>query len=94
MSPKKKWHFYVLSCADQTLYTGVTTDVKRRLSEHNQKKGAKYTRGRTPVTVLYSREMTNRSTAQKLESAFKKLSRDQKFKKLTKMVDEDLGFDS
>ena len=92
MSLKKKWYFYVLSCSDQTLYTGVTTDVNRRLIEHNQKKGAKYTRGRTPVTVLYSREMLNRSTAQKLESAFKKLSRENKFKRLTEMVDEDLGF--
>ena len=60
--------------------------------EHNQKKGAKYTRGRTPVTLLYFREMKDRSTAQKLESAFKKLSRNRKFKRLTELVDEDLGF--
>ena len=92
MSPKKKWFFYVLSCSDRTLYTGVTTDVKRRVMEHNQKKGAKYTRGRTPVTLLYFREMKDRSTAQKLESAFKKLSRNRKFKRLTELVDEDLGF--
>ena len=92
MSPKKKWFFYVLSCKDQTLYTGVTTDIDRRLKEHNQKKGAKYTRGRTPVSLLYYREMKNRSTAQKLENSFKKLSRDKKLKRLTEFVDEDLGF--
>jgi putative endonuclease len=89
---KKKWFFYVLSCSDRTLYTGVTTDVARRVLEHNQKKGAKYTRGRTPVSLLYYREVQDRSTAQKLEASFKKLSREQKFKKLTKMVDEDMGF--
>ena len=73
------------------MYTGVTTDITRRVTEHNQEKGAKYTRGRTPVVLLYSREMKDRSSAQKLESAFKKLSRDKKFKRLTEMVDEDMG---
>ena len=91
MNPKKKWYFYVLWCKDNTMYTGVTTDVDRRLKEHNEKKGAKYTRSRIPVSILYSREMENRSTAQKLESAFKKLTRNNKLIKLTQMVDEDHG---
>ena len=91
MSPRKKWYFYVLSCSDKSLYTGVTTDVNRRLNEHNAKKGAKYTRSRVPVIVLYYREVENRSAAQKMESAFKKLSRSKKLERLCEMVDEDLG---
>lgn len=91
MALKKKWYFYVLSCSDKSLYTGVTTDVNRRLSEHNAKKGAKYTRSRLPVIVLYYREVENRSAAQKMESAFKKLRRSKKLERLCEMVDEDLG---
>lgn len=70
----------------------MTTDVDRRVDEHNSKKGAKYTRSRVPVHLLYFREMKDRSTAQKLESAFKKLSRSKKLERLCEMVDEDLGF--
>ncbi len=91
MSPKKTWYFYVLSCKDQSLYTGVTTDVNRRVKEHNLKKGAKYTRSRTPVMLFYFREVKDRSTAQKLESAFKKLTRSKKLEKLCEMIDEDIG---
>jgi putative endonuclease len=92
LAPKKTWYFYVLSCKDLTLYTGVTTDVDRRVKEHNAKKGAKYTRGRTPVRLFYYREMKDRSSAQKLENAFKKLSRSKKLERLCEMVDEDAGF--
>jgi len=92
VAPKKNWYFYVLSCSDSSLYTGVTTDVDRRVKEHNEKKGAKYTRGRTPVRLYYCREMKDRSTAQKLETAFKKLSRSKKLERLCNMIDEDLGF--
>lgn len=91
MPPKKTWYFYVLSCKDKTLYTGVTTDVDRRIKEHNAKKGAKYTRSRTPVMLFYFREMKDRSKAQKLESAFKKLSRSKKLERLCEMIDEDIG---
>ncbi len=91
MLKKKKWFFYVLSCNDKSLYTGVTTDIQRRLKEHNSAKGAKYTRSRLPVTLLYFREMPNRSIAQKQEYRFKKLTRDKKLTELCKMVDEDLG---
>ena len=87
----KKWYFYVLSCRDNSLYTGVTTDVQRRLKEHNLAKGAKYTRSRLPVTLLYFQEMPNRSIAQKREYKFKKLSRNEKLSELCKMVDKELG---
>lgn len=92
MPPKKNWYFYVLSCSDNSLYTGVSTDVDRRVTEHNAKKGAKYTRSRTPVRLWYYRKMKDRSTAQKLESSFKKLSRSKKLERLCEMIDEDLGF--
>ena len=86
------WFFYVLSCRDSSMYTGVTTDVQRRIEEHNKGKGAKYTRSRLPVRLLYSRKMLNRSQAQKLESAFKKLRREKKLERLCEMIDEDMGF--
>lgn len=85
----KAWYFYVLSCRDDSLYCGVTTDIPRRVEQHNSKKGAKYTRSRVPVTLLYQRKVENRSRAQKMESAFKKLKRSDKFKRLVEMVDED-----
>jgi pyrroline-5-carboxylate reductase len=73
------WYVYILHCGDNTLYTGVTTDVTRRLSEHETGKvGAKYTRARGPLTVVYTEECASRSTAQIREAAIKKLSRPQK----------------
>ena len=81
MMTGSSWHLYVARCSDNTLYTGVTTDLSRRLYEHNNsKKGAKYTRSRRPVTIVYSREFLNRSEAQIAESSFKKLRRSQKDK--------------
>ena len=70
---------YILKCADETLYTGITTDIERRVEEHNSSdKGAKYTKLRRPVELVYSEESENRSTASKREYAIKKLSRLQK----------------
>ena len=89
---KRRWYFYVLQCKDHSLYTGITTDVERRIKEHNEKKGAKYTRSRLPVGLIYSREMENRSHASKVEAAFKKLTREAKWKRLVEMVDEDMGW--
>ena len=86
----KAWYFYVLQCKDSSLYTGITTDVNRRIQEHNSKKGAKYTRSRVPVRLVYSRQMKDRSTASKLEASFKKLSRENKWKRSVEMVDEDI----
>ncbi len=67
---------YILKCSDDTLYTGITTDLKRRLDEHNNSvKGAKYTKLRRPVSLMYSEESEDRSSASKREYAIKKLSR-------------------
>ena len=75
----KVWYLYVVKCADDSLYTGVTTDLCRRLYEHNNtSKAAKYTRSRRPVKVVYWVQHKDRSSAQKAEAAFKKLARIQK----------------
>lgn len=72
---------YILRCNDDTLYTGITTDITRRLDEHNNSvKGAKYTKLRRPVSLVYSEELENRSTASKREYALKKLTREEKLK--------------
>jgi putative endonuclease len=73
------YYLYILACTDQTLYTGITVDLERRLVEHNSSaKGAKYTRTRRPVKVVYSQKYRNRSLASKAESQIKKLSREEK----------------
>ena len=70
---------YILQCADDTLYTGITTDIERRVEEHNSSdKGAKYTKLRRPVALVYSEESEDRSSASKREYAIKKLTRAQK----------------
>ena len=67
---------YIVKCSDDTLYTGITTDVKRRVEEHNgSDKGAKYTKLRRPVTLVYSETSEDRSSASKREYLIKKLSR-------------------
>jgi putative endonuclease len=72
-------HFvYVLECADGSLYTGYTTDPERRLEEHNDGAGAKYTRGRTPVELVHVERFASRSAAMSREHAIKRLSRAEK----------------
>jgi len=67
---------YIVKCSDDTLYTGITTDIKRRVEEHNgSDKGAKYTKLRRPVTLVYSEDSEDRSSASKREYLIKKLSR-------------------
>ena len=84
-----KWYLYVVECADGTLYTGITTDVKRRINEHNYSfKSAKYTRSRRPVTLLMSVEHDNRSAAAKAEWRFKRLTRKQKLEKINDSKNE------
>jgi len=74
------YYLYILKCADETLYTGITVDLARRIKEHNfSEKGAKYTRARRPVKLVYSKKFRNRSTASKAEAKIKKLSRVEKF---------------
>lgn len=72
------YYVYVLRCRDDTLYTGYTTDVERRVREHNAGDGAKYTRGRTPVQVCYVESYGTRSRALGRERAIKQLTRAQK----------------
>jgi len=74
------WYIYILECSDSTLYTGITTDVNRRLLEHNSGKGAKYTRMKRPVILKALFEAKNRSEASKEEYRIKKLSREEKLK--------------
>ena len=70
---------YILQCIDDTLYTGITSDLERRVKEHNSSKlGAKYTKSRRPVKLVYSKKYTNRSEAQIEEARIKKLSRSEK----------------
>ena len=78
------WHMYVVECSDLTLYTGITTNVMRRIKEHNTStRGAKYTRARRPVKLLYEKEYLDRSSASKAEYKFKKLNRKEKLKIIT-----------
>ncbi len=78
---KQLWQVYILKCNDGTLYAGVTTDLTRRVAEHNTSAlGARYTSGRRPVELVYARSFPNRSAASKEESRIKKLSRGEKLK--------------
>ncbi|MGM7724492.1 GIY-YIG nuclease family protein [uncultured Metabacillus sp.] len=75
-------YFYVLECNDGSYYAGYTVDLKQRLKKHNEGKGAKYTRGRTPVKLLYSEMYETKSEALKREISFKRLPRKAKEKYL------------
>ena len=80
----EQWYVYILKCADSTLYTGVTTDIERRLKEHNhEKNGAKYTRARRPVSLVYKENYQNRVEATKREAELKKFSKREKQKLFT-----------
>lgn len=73
------YYLYILKCADKTLYTGITVDLSRRVREHNSSKlGAKYTKPRRPVKLVYSRKFRSRSAASKAEFRIKALSRQEK----------------
>ena len=74
------WYVYMLRCGDDTLYTGITDDVQRRLAAHQSGKGAKYTRGRGQLTLVYTEEVPDKSAALKRELAIKKLPRTEKLK--------------
>jgi putative endonuclease len=69
------WYVYIIRCRDNSYYTGITTDLTRRIDEHNSsKKGARYTRPRRPVELVYSEQAASRSMATRRESQIKKLS--------------------
>jgi len=72
------WSVYIVRCADGSLYTGVARDCSVRIDEHNSGKGAKYTRQRRPVALVYSEPAPSRSAAQRREHAIKRLTREQK----------------
>ncbi len=72
------WSVYLLRCADDTFYIGITTDIEKRLATHNAGKGAKYTRGRLPAVCIWREDMASESEARKREFALKKLSREEK----------------
>lgn len=73
-------YVYILKCSDNTLYTGWTTDLEKRLKVHNTGKGAKYTRVRLPVEIVYFEEFEDKKDAMKKEYAIKQLSRQEKLK--------------
>ena len=72
------WYVYILKCADDTLYTGITNNLEKRIQKHNENKGAKYTKGRGPVALVRSFICYSKGEALKLEHKIKKLSRDEK----------------
>jgi putative endonuclease len=79
MTQNNTWTVYFLRCNDNSLYTGITTDIKRRLHQHNNTKlGAKYTRARRPVVLVYSETAVDKSAASKREYQLRTLSKKQK----------------
>ena len=72
------WYVYMVRCRDNSLYTGCTDDLERRLAVHNAGKGAKYTKSRLPVSLVYREECSDKSTALKREYAIKQLTKHQK----------------
>ena len=73
------WFVYILRCADNSLYTGITTNLERRLDEHNATKSAtRYTRARQPVTLVYQEFASSRSEASRREAQLKKLKKEEK----------------
>lgn len=74
---------YILRCSDGSYYTGITTDLKRRVAEHNSGKGARYTKGRLPVRLIYSHICIGRAEALREEASIKKMSKDQKYSMIT-----------
>ena len=84
---EQMWYLYILRCGDGTLYTGITTDVEKRLEQHRSGKGAKYTRGRGPLELVYSEECGTHSDALKREHQVHSFTRAEK----TKMIEEKNG---
>lgn len=84
----KGHYFYVLMCNDGSYYAGYTNDLQKRLKTHNEGKGAKYTRGRLPVSIIYHEEFQTKQEAMKAEYAFKQWDRKKKEKFLMKEVGE------
>ena len=80
------WRVYILQCADHSLYTGIATDLESRLRKHNTGKGAKYTRGRLPVALVYQEIARTHAQALRREHAIKRLSRAAKLRLIDKRL--------
>ena len=78
------WKLYILRCGDGSLYTGISTDVQKRLEAHRTGKGAKYTRGRRPLEMIYEEDCGDHSAALKRELEIKALPREEKLKLIQK----------
>lgn len=74
------WLVYILECGDGSFYTGITNDMERRFKEHSEGKGAKYTRGRSPLKIVYTEDADGRSSASKREIEIKSLKLEDKLK--------------
>ena len=72
------WFVYIIRCSDESLYTGITTQIDRRFNQHATQQGAKYFRGRQPIELVYIEIKANRSAASQREAAIKKLKRSEK----------------
>lgn len=81
--------FYVLTCKDGSLYGGYTTDIERRVMQHNEGKGAKYTRGRGPVKLTYVKSFAHKGDALRAEHQFKRLTRKKKVEFLIRETGDD-----
>lgn len=77
---ENKHYMYVLECSDHTFYTGYTNSLEKRIKTHNEGKAAKYTRGRTPVSLVYKEEFDSKEAAMRAEYRFKQLTRKEKEK--------------
>ena len=77
---EQTWKLYILRCGDGSLYTGITTDLDKRFAAHCSGKGAKYTRGRGPLELVYREDCGGHSDALKREAQIKRLSREEKLK--------------
>jgi len=83
----KKYYTYLLECSDGTLYCGYTSELQKRLKVHNSGKGAKYTKTRLPVTIVYYEEFQSKSEAMRREWEIKKMSRSEKLNLFKKQID-------
>ena len=90
MNTEKQWVLYILLCKDGTLYTGITNDFEQRLAAHNAGKGAKYTRGRGPLEVMYLEKCQDHSHALRRELQVKALSRAEKQNLIATYVDNEV----
>jgi putative endonuclease len=82
----ENWFTYILECSDKTFYIGTTNDIEKRLAKHNAGKGAKYTRGRTPVKIRYTCSFDSRAEACKYEYELKQYSKKEKMNVIKKTI--------